>query len=337
MSTLVSGSRTAAMALMAVVALVMPAAALTTISNGIYDVHIGDSSGAYGDWNAVTGASHPVGAMHDLMYFDTTVTTNFSSLRVYRAAGAATYRLPNLGAPVSSGASSFGVNGFSQTWNVANENLSVTQDLVIAGSTMADSGIYHTVAIRNTGSTPTAIGWRNLYDWAVDDPGFDDGPSNSIETTVSVLVPTTTFEFTYAPVAAGTFARVAAAPPPGGGATYEPLLGLGFDPGFLPALPVTSPEAYVYASWPSSYGTDFDYAPAGNDVTRDSAGLSWFGRTASTAITIDAGHTVRFTQTIFGVPPEEPPPGAIPEPVTAALGGLGLAALALATSRRRHA
>lgn len=310
-------------------------AALVTISNGFYDVNIENTSGS---WNAITAASHPVGAGKDLLYNASTVSTNFSSLRVFAATAPLTFAASGSGGGtnwnpfVTSAAPSTTYvpagQGYRMDWNIASAGLSFSQELAITGTTYANSAIYHTVTVTNNNASSIAIGWRNLYDWAVNDPGFDDGPSNAIEIGGVASVPTTTNEFSYTPVA-GSYARVAAAPPPSGGATYEPLLGLGYDPGFIAALPVTLPTEYDYASWPSSAGTAFDYATTGANVTGDSAGLSWFGRDAGSAYVIAAGDTVRFTQTIYAVPPGQQP-GGLPEPASLALLAVGLAGLRLA-------
>lgn len=128
-----------------------------------------------------------------------------------------------------------------------------------------------------------------------------------------MIVPATTNEFSYTP-GSGDYARVNIAP---GTAGYQPLLGLGYDPGFVPGLPVTRPDRYDFASWPLSVGTAYDYTinPSRN-VTSDSAGLSFFTRE------IAAGESVRLTQVIFATIPDAPPPGgnpstSVPEPSTA--------------------
>jgi hypothetical protein len=215
------------------------------------------------------------------------------------------------------------------------------QDVIVvpgsAAANVANSAIYHTVQITNVGSGLVNLGWRNLYDWQVDDPDTDDGPNNSVENAPggTVIAPTTT-EFSYAP-AAGDFVRVGIDP---GAATYEPLLALGFDPLFRPDLPVTLPDEYAYTEWPSSSITAFDYTIFPLEATDDSAGLSWFGRDAARALALSPGGSVRLTQILFaGSPGDAPPDGnvAVPEPSSLALSGLGACIAGLRFARRRRA
>jgi len=302
-----------------------PALALSTVSNGVYNVAVQGAveGSSYGSWTAYTAASHPTGAGHDLLYAEwggsVSTSTNYSTLRVYGAVGVSDYSFSGSGggmnldaAFVSEGASPFSANGHRTTWSVTSQGLGVVQDVFIAGTTFGNSGIYHTVEITNNNQSPVSVGWRNLYDWQVDDPGTDDGPNNSIELTDgTIIVPATTLSFSHTP-GSGDFARVSVDP---GTPSYQPLLGLGLDPG-LYSLATTVPDEYAYVSWPNAFGSAFDYTPTGFNVTGDSAGLSWFGRDAARAVEIDPGASVRFTQTIFGVEPDAPPP-VIPEPMTA--------------------
>jgi len=322
---------------LSLLAMAGPAEALVTVSNAFYEAHIADTADGFstGSWNAITAAGHPTGPGDNILFSGTTVTTNFSSLRVYKPGGPVDYTFGGRGGSVDldpfvtgEGASPLAPIGHRTTWGVTPEGLDITQDVLVVGGSFSTAAVYHTVEVANTSASPVEIGWRNLYDWQVNDPGFDDGPNNQIELSGgAVLVPATTTEFAYFPPGTDDLVRVSIDP---GVPTYEPLQALGFDPGFIPALPITSPEEYDYVSWPGSVGTAFDYTPAGAGVTGDSAGLTYWGRTAGTAVEIAPGGAVRFTTAVFGVAPDAPPPGGIiPEPSTilvwSVLAGLGMA------------
>jgi hypothetical protein len=319
-----------------------------SFSNAFYQVHVqstpasGEPSGAfqYGSWNAVTGPSHPTGPGNNILFQGTRTDTNFSSLRIfdptgttrdYAFGGRGDRSLGGIGnvnnldpyRTSESAGSVFGSNGFQTTWNLTPENLEIVQDLVAVGTTYDNSAIYHTVQLTNTGDSAISLGWRNLYDWTVNDPTPDDGPNNQIEVAGGgVAVPATTNEFSYTPTP-GSFARVSVDP---GVATYQPLLGLGYDPGFIATLPTTTPDLYNFVSWLQSQATAYDYTLTGADVTDDSAGLSYF------TATLAPGESTRFTQAIFAAVPNGSIPGdttSVPEPSSVisvlAFGALGAA------------
>jgi hypothetical protein len=317
-----------------------------TFSNPFYEVHVqstpasGTPSGAfqYGSWNAVTGPSHPTGPGNNILYSGTITTTNFSSLRIFEPTGTTTdYTFGNVGSGVSLDpflvgeqyTSTFGDAGFQTTWNLTPENLEIVQNLAVVGTTYDNSAIYHTVELTNTGTSAISLGWRNLYDWTVNDPIFDDGPNNQIEVANGggVVVPATTNEFSYTPTP-GSFARVSVDP---GVATYQPLLGLGYDPRFIAALPTTTPDLYNFVGWSGSVVTAYDYTLADVDVTGDSAGLSYF------TATLDPGQSTRFTQAIFAAVPNGSIPGdttSVPEP-SSVLSVLAFGALGAASQLKR--
>jgi hypothetical protein len=311
-----------------------------TFLNPFYQVHVqstpasGTPSGAfqYGSWNAVTGPSHPTGPGNNILYDGTLTTTNFSSLRIFDPTGTTTdYTFGNVGSAVSLDpflvgeqyTTAFGDAGFQTTWNLTPENLEIVQNLAVVGTTYDNSAIYHSVELTNTGDSAISLGWRNLYDWTVNIQPFDDGPNNQIEVANGggVQVPATTNEFSYTPTP-GSFARVSVDP---GVATYQPLLGLGYDPMLITGLPTTTPDLYNFVSWTGSAGTAYDYTLTGANVTDDSAGLSYF------TATLAPGESTRFTQAIFAAVPN----GSIPGDTTSVPSVLAFGALGAASQLKR--
>ena len=309
-------SRTARALCWIALALAVPtmSVAVEMAGNSIYEVHVQEAAPDtthLGSWNAVTGPLHPAGDDRDLLFRGTRTDTNFSTLRIYRPDGSTTdytmggradgldldpHVVDDLPSPLG--------NGWRTIWQIDSEGLRVVQDVVVVGSTLDDSAVYHAVSVENLGASTARIGWRNLHDWALTVPSRTvDNPTNRLEAACGrSLGPATGDAFSHRPVSAG-WVRMSL---PGGQEDYEPLLALAFDPGLLPGLPVTVPDEYAYVHWRSAVSTTFDYTP--NQVNlSDSAGLSWFGRTESSARSIPPGGSVRFTQALFAFEPSECP------------------------------
>lgn len=340
---------------LAVVALALTLGASPTlgaalVSNSIYSAFVQDSADGshFGSWNAMTGAGHPVGANRNLLYNATSGARiqNFSSLRVYDVSTGPTDYTFGAGTVYGSvGGNNLDASLVSQLnvspshhrsdWGLAAEGLQITQDVQVVGTTYTDSAIYHTVEISNVGSSTKSLGWRNLYDWTLNDPLFDDGPSNSIESCHGAIVPATPFEFDYTP-SGNEFVRVGARPAPAGGATYETLLMLDDHPDFS-SYPVTPPSQYTFARWSPARSSAFSYTQSGQNIadgSGDSAGLSWFGHDIGSAIQLAPGESTLIAQLLVVVPPGQCP--AVPEPSTAVAALLALASTAAGGMRSRE-
>lgn len=293
------------------IVLLGPVQAQVVRGNGIYSVEVADNvwGANYGQWTAYTGILHPAGSDQDLLF---PLGTSFGALSSYTSGLYYAQEFVGWGTHmdgylVAEGESGYGP-GWSTSWIIPEEGLLIVQDVFVAGATYDDSAIYATVYLENTGDLPVTVGWRNYQDWAINGLNdWDDGPNNSIETYDAVIVPPTTIEFDYVP-AGDEFVRLS--PDPDDPA-YQPLFTIGYDPGFVPELPSTTPDQYTYADWSQGGYSGWDYTIGPLDVTYDSSGVSWFGKDADSAILLGPGESTRVTQILFGVLPDEPPPGRV--------------------------
>ncbi len=316
----------------------------TTVQNDFYVVNVVNDVStsppdSIGGFQLHTGVAHPAGPGKDLTFGSSgnvNIGTSFSGLRVNNdnarvytsdAHGAGTASpVNNLDAYFSTQGPTPGFvgSGWRTLWDLFDENLQITQDVIAVGVEADKSAVYHTVEIRSGAGASVQVEWLNVIDF---DTETDGGPANTVERFAGPVLMSNPHEYAHAPTFPDELVRVSDYPAAG---AYDAFWSLSYDPGLAPVLEgvplaVTPPDRFQYTAWATAFNPAnfsiaanvFDYAvdPTLDVATAiDSAGIAHF--TAK----IPTNGAVRFTQAFWVE--------AVPEPATslpALLASLGLA------------
>ena len=311
--------RAAATAVTAIcfVALAAPAWSSMTVTNGILRITIENNlaDDFFGEFDVSTGPTHPKPNETVLYPSGTSYITlrDVGALTMWvnsgdpSSAGLAGYSLQplNNSKAASTAFAPLGTNGFRATWTMA--NFTIQQDVVIVGTTLADTRVDHTVRITNTSAAARQYGLRYMWDWEIAD---NDG----------------SFFRTRSPD--GAFSANPAAYAPPGFQFYEEVDSIA-TPTFsifgsvVNAFP--TPEIVRYSDWPTTDDFAWGYVdPPG--ATSDSSVTYFWGFAAP--LTLAAGATSTFVESISTVQTAIGGPAAASAPVPA-MDGAMLALLAL--------
>jgi len=225
-----------------------PAVISDAITNGFLIVEYDDQTGQY---SFKTGTSHSSGADVRILF---PVGTSYDSYRSLDSGVDYTTDSPGvpLGVPVS--VIDTVNNVVTSTFTVANagDSWTVVQKIAILGTTEASSIVRVTSTITNNDNDDANVSVRHFWDYQVNG---DDGPSYEPRN----------------PNGSPTVFEADFVPPTHQFAIIDDTLGDPLDTTATAQRSVQSREAYV--SWPSTFGTPYDYTPTGQNVDSDSAVL----------------------------------------------------------------
>jgi hypothetical protein len=170
-----------------------------------------------------------------------------------------------------------GTTGFRTTWTLP--NWTVVQDVVINGSTLADTNVRQSVTVTNTSAVSRQYGVRFMWDWEIagnDASLFRQRNPDSAFTSTFTTFPSPTFQL-YEEVDNSTTPTFSVFGTVGGG----------------PLTPApTTPEQLRYSSWGTSYSNGWDFANTGGNS--DSSTVYYWGFNAP--LSIAAGASATYTQ-----------------------------------------
>ena len=295
-----------------------PAATVTT-TNGILVLEIENANtNDLGVWSVSTGASHPNPGQRVIYPVGTSYTTfrDATALIMYGnvggvAPGLAGYTYQNMSTAPGSGIVTNLANGYRTVWTIP--SWTITQDVVINGTTLSDTNVQQSVTVTNTSGAPRQYGLRFMWDWEIagNDASFfrtrtPDGAFTSTFTTF----PSPAFQLfeEVNNIATPLFSVF-------GTVTGGPL---------VPAP--TTPEQLRYSAWTAAVSNAWDFVNTGGGS--DSATEHYWGFNAP--LTLAAGASATYTQyltTNFQAGGGGPAPGPIVVPTLSEWGVLLLIAL----------
>ena len=262
--------------------------AQVSATNGILTVIIENSSTSdLGEFTVRTGASHPH-PNQDVLY---PVGTSYITLRdvtsqeVWADSGSGggnlgagfTFHNMNVAPGAPGVVTALGTTGFRTIWTLP--NWTVQQDVVINGSTLADTNVRQSVMVINTSAVSRQYGVRIMWDWEIagnDASLFRQRNPDSAFTSTFTTFPSPTFQL-YEEVDSATTPTFSVF----GTVTGGPL---------TPAP--TTPDQLRYSSWGTSFSNGWDFTNTGGNS--DSSTVYYWGFTAP--LSIAAGASATYTQ-----------------------------------------
>jgi uncharacterized repeat protein (TIGR01451 family) len=236
-----------------------------------------------GQFTIKTGPSHPRPDERVFYPLGTSYTTlrDATDSRMYAnvpsfAAGLGGYATEFMGSyPFT--VATLGTNGFRTTVNLP--GLDVVQDVVVEGSSLADTRVRHTTSVTNTTGTDRQFGLRYMWDWQIGDNDASFFKPRDPD---------------------GAFTNIFAGWTPPTFKLYEevddvanPLFSVfGTVRGIALPIPPTAPEHMRYCSWPYARSNAWDFANGGG--WDDSAVCYYWGYLFP--MTLAPGETRSFTQ-----------------------------------------
>ena len=255
--------------------------AVQTATNGILTLDYDDATGLF---TINTGANHPVpnetvffpigtsyvtlrDATSNIMWFNDTFGPSTPGLAGYTMQSMVNAALVTTALPT----------GFRTVYTFP--NFEVTQDVIINGTTLANTNVLQLVKVRNTSVAEREFGLRYMWDWQIAGndaslfrPRFPDGTFTSTFATFDN--PTFNLFEEVDSVTTPTFS------------IFGTVANLGLNP------PPTKPDQLRYSSWSRSTSSAWDFTNTGSGS--DSSVVYYWG--FETPITLAAGATKEYAQ-----------------------------------------
>jgi len=261
------------------------AKATRTATNGFLSITLDDVTGTF---TLTTGTLHPTPgrtvfydgpsgyiSLRDASSLE--MWTNFDPNFGSPAAGLASYALRSMYTAPATAVTSTAGTGFSTTFTLPNWR--VTQDVLINGSTLADTNVVHRVSVTNLTGSTRQYGLRYLWDWQIagQDASFFRPRS-----------PDGNFSNVFQTFGNPSFVRYEEVDSP-----TSPILSVfGTVGGSSPTPLPTPPEQLRYSAWNASFASAWDFTNSGSGS--DSAVVYFWG--FNSPLSLGPGASATFQQ-----------------------------------------